>query len=115
MSSSEFPPFVKSLPQADLPVAGQRGWLLQSKSGQILFLESDVEVLVPEHSHGDEWGIVLNGKIELIIDDKTQTYTHGDTFFIPAGTKHQPHIYPGYRVVGYFADPDRYHPRSPQV
>jgi mannose-6-phosphate isomerase-like protein (cupin superfamily) len=112
MSSSEFPTFVRSLPEADLPFVGLRGWLLQSESGQVLFNESDVEVSVPEHSHGDQWGIVIDGKIELTIGDQTRTYSRGDTYFIPDRIVHRARIYPGFRAVDYFADRDRYHPRS---
>jgi phosphoglycolate phosphatase-like HAD superfamily hydrolase len=36
MKASEFPAFVRSLPEADLPFGGLRGWLLQSESGQVL-------------------------------------------------------------------------------
>jgi len=115
MKSSKFPAFVRSLPEADLPFEGLRGWLLQSDSGQILFNESDIEVSVPEHSHGDQWGVVIDGKIELTIGDLTRTYSRGDTYFIPAGTVHSALIYPGFRAVDYFADRDRYRPRSHSV
>ena len=88
-----------------------RGWLLQSESGQVLFNESDIEVSVPEHSHGDQWGVVINGSIELTSLNQTRTYSAGDTYFIPAGTEHQARIYPGFRAVDYFADSDRYRTR----
>jgi hypothetical protein len=41
MKVSQFPAFVRALPEADLPFVGLRGWLLQSESGQVLFNESD--------------------------------------------------------------------------
>jgi hypothetical protein len=62
MNVPEFPDFVPRLPEADLPFVGLRGWLLQGESGQVLFNESDVEVSVPEHSHGDPWGMVVDGR-----------------------------------------------------
>lgn len=108
MSSSEFPDFVQNLPEADLPFVGLRGWLLQSGSGQVLFNESDVEISVPEHLHGDQWGVVVDGEIELTVGDQTRTYSRGDTYFIPAGTLHRAQIYPGFRAVDYFADLDRH-------
>lgn len=108
MSSSEFPAFVQNLSEADLPFVGTRGWLLESESGQILFIESDIEAPVPEHSHGDQWGVVIDGKIELTIGEQTRTYSRGDTYFIPAGTVHCARIYPGFRAVDYFSDRDRY-------
>ena len=111
MTSSEFPPFVRSLAEAALPFDGLQGWLLQSDSGQVLFNESDIQVSVPEHSHGDQWGVVIDGEIELTIGGQTKTYGRGDTYFIPAGTVHSARIHPGFRAVDYFADRDRFTPR----
>ena len=112
MKSSEFPSFVRSLPEANLPFEGLRGWLLQSDSGQVLFNESDIEVSVPDHSHGNQWGVVIEGRIEMTIEGQTRMYSRGDTYFIPAGTAHRARIYPGFRAVDYFADQDRYRPRG---
>jgi hypothetical protein len=112
MSSSEFPAFVRRLPEADLPFAGLCGWLLQGESGQILFNESEVEVNVHEHSHGNQWGVVIDGKIDLTIGNEVRRCSRGDTYFIPAGTPHRARIYPGFRAVDYYADRDHYRPRS---
>ena len=112
MKSSEFPSFVRGLPEADLPFDGLRGWLLQSDSGQVLFNESDIEVSVPDHSHGNQWGVVVDGKIELTIGGQSRTHSRGDTYFIPAGTVHRARIYPGFRAVDYFADQGRYRARQ---
>lgn len=64
---SKFPAFVRSLPEADLPFSGLNGWLLQTERGQVLFNESEAEVFVAEHSHGDQWGIVVEGRINLTV------------------------------------------------
>ena len=107
-----FPDFVRSLPEADLPFAGLEGWLLQSDTGQVLFNESTVELSVPEHLHGDQWGVVLEGRIDLTIGDHTETFSRGDTYFIPTGVPHKAHIHPGFRAVDYFADRHRYRART---
>jgi quercetin dioxygenase-like cupin family protein len=52
--------------------------------------------------------VVIDGKIELAIDGKTRIYSRGDTYFIPAGTKHSARIHPGFRAFDFFADKDRY-------
>ncbi len=111
MSSSNFPEFVRRLPRADLPFEGLRGWLLQSDWGQVLFNESDIELSVPAHAHGSQWGTVIDGKIELTIDGKKRLYKRGDSYFIPANTTHSARIFPGFRAVDYFADKDRYQPK----
>lgn len=103
-----FPQFVRDLPEADVPFRGLRGWLLQGEAGQVLFNESDVELAVPAHTHGAQWGVVVDGRIDLTIGDQTRAYTRGQTFFIPAGVRHEARIHPGYRAVDLFADRDRY-------
>lgn len=102
---------MRALPEADLPFAGLRGWLLQSEAGQVLFNESDVDVAVPEHRHGAQWGVVIGGQISLTIGGQTQTYAAGDTYFIPAQVPHQARISPGFRAVDYFEDRARYRAR----
>ena len=110
MGLSEFPDIIRSLPQANLPFGGLRGWLLQSDAGQVLFNESEVEVSVPEHHHGSQWGVVIDGKIEVTINGQTRTYSSGDAYYIPAGTTHSARIFPGFRAIDYFADQGRYSP-----
>lgn len=111
MNSSQFAEFIRALPEADLPFAGLQGWLLQGESGQVLFMEADVDVIVPEHSHGDQWGIVVDGKIDLTIGGTPHTFTGGDSYVIPNGTPHRAHIHPGFRAIDVFADRDRYRVR----
>jgi mannose-6-phosphate isomerase-like protein (cupin superfamily) len=77
-----------------------------------MFNEADVELAVPEHSHGDQWGVVLDGRIDLTIDEIPHTFGRGDTYFIPAGSPHSARIYPGFRAIDFFADRDRYRARS---
>ena len=108
MIFQEFPAFVKNLPQADLSTDGLRGWILQSDNGQILFNEAEVELVVSEHQHGEQWGVVVSGKIELTINGVAQLYAQGDSYHIPADAIHSGKMFPGYRAINYFADRNRY-------
>ena len=108
MKTPEFPKFIQNLPEADLPVDGIRGWLLNSNNGQVLFLRADRKSIVPEHTHGDQWGIVVEGEMELTIGNKAEIYRPGNSYFIPAGTTHKAIIYKGFCALDYFADSDRY-------
>ena len=63
---------------------------------------------MPEHSHESQWGIVLEGKIDLVIEGVKRTYAKGDRYFIPAGVKHSGKIYAGYADITFFNEKDRY-------
>ncbi len=108
----EFPAFIKNLPEADIPYAGLQGRALRGDRVLAVFNEADVEVDVVEHSHGDQWGIVLEGRVDYIVAGQTQHYYAGDTYFIPAGVPHGVKFYPGSRSVDFFSDPDRYGMKS---
>jgi len=94
-----FPEPIRSLPQADIPLSGLKAYLSQSDNHQILFMKFDEDVEVPEHSHESQWGVVLEGKIDLVIEGVKRTYTKGDHVFIPKGAKHSAKIYAGYADI----------------
>ena len=71
-------------------------------------MEFAEDVELPEHSHADQWGIVLEGKIDLVMEGIKRTYTKGDHYFIPAGAKHSGKIYAGYADITFFNEQDRY-------
>lgn len=82
--SELFPDPVKNLPQADIPLQGITAYLSQADSHQIIFMEFDEDVELPEHSHENQWGVVLEGR-----------------------------IYAGYADMTFFDQPDRYKIREP--
>jgi quercetin dioxygenase-like cupin family protein len=103
-----FPEPIRSLPQADVPLRGAKAYLSQSENHQIVFWRFDEDVEVPEHSHESQWGVVLEGKIDLVIEGVKRTYTKGDRVFIPKGAKHSAKIYAGYADISFFNERDRY-------
>ena len=103
-----FPDPVRKLPQADVPLAGVTAFLSQSDSHQIVFMEFEKDVDLPEHSHAAQMGIVVQGKIELTIDGMKNTFTKGDLYHIPAGVTHSGRIFAGYADVTFFNEPGRY-------
>ncbi len=111
----DFPPFIRNFPEADIPYAGLQGWALQCDQGQVVFNEADTEVDVVEHSHGDQWGVVLEGRVDLIIGGERQHYYAGDSYFIPAGVSHGVMFHPGSRSVDVFSDRDRFSLKTPRV
>jgi len=103
-----FPEPIKNLPQADISIKGLKAYLSQADTHQILFMEFSKNVELIEHSHESQMGVVLEGKIDLVIDGIKYTYSKGERYFIPAGTKHSGKIYAGYADITFFNEPDRY-------
>lgn len=106
--SKVFPDPIVNLPEADIPLKGLKAYLSQSDTHQILFMEFEKDVELQEHSHGAQVGIVLEGRIDLVIEGKRKTYTRGDRYYIPEGVPHSGKIYAGYADITFFDEPDRY-------
>jgi quercetin dioxygenase-like cupin family protein len=103
-----FPQPIRNLPQADIPLEGVTAYLSQSDTHQILFMEFARDADLSEHAHADQVGIVLEGKIELVIDGEKHCFTKGDRYYIPEGVKHSGKIYAGYADMTFFNEPHRY-------
>ena len=105
---SIFPEPIQNLPQANIPINGINAYLSQSETHQVIFMEFECEIELPEHAHAAQIGIVLEGKIDLTIDGEKRTYIKGDRYYIPAGVKHSGRIYAGYADITFFDQHDRY-------
>lgn len=103
-----FPEIITNIPEADIPIGGVHSHLFQGKNQQFAFMSFENDVEVPEHSHEAQWGVVLDGEIELTIDGKKFTFTKGDTYFIPKDVKHSARIRKGYKDLTLFNQKDRY-------
>ncbi len=106
-----YPEFIVKLPEADLPFPGIVAHMLQGDRGQAVFFTMEPGTEVPPHSHGDQWGVVLDGEMELTIGGQTRRYRPGDSYFVPAGTIHGAKFPARTRVFDLFADVARYKPR----
>ena len=109
--SDIFPEPITSLPQADIPLEGIKAYLSQADTHQIIFMEFEKDVDLPEHTHAAQVGIVLEGRIDLTVDGDQQTFTKGDRYYIPAGVVHSGKIYAGYADITFFNESDRYSPK----
>ncbi len=102
----DFPSFVRTLPEADLGYPGLRGHVLQGERGSVLYWEAITEVALPEHCHADCWGVVVDGRMELMVDGYTRVYTRGDLYVVPPQVRHRARVFPGFRGVEHLSDPD---------
>jgi quercetin dioxygenase-like cupin family protein len=103
-----FPSPIVNLGEADIPFKGAKAYLSQGDDHQILFMEFDEDIDLQEHSHESQWAVVLEGKIEMVIDGVKNTYQKGDRYFIPSGVKHSGKIYAGYSDITFFGESNRY-------
>jgi quercetin dioxygenase-like cupin family protein len=107
-----FPEIITRLPAAELPIAGVTSYLFQGEHQQFIFMSFDEDVEVPEHSHEAQWGVVLDGRIELSISGDRRVLGKGDIYFIPKGVPHSARINRGYKDLTLFDQKDRYRPKE---
>ena len=103
-----FPSPILALPEADIPLKGAHAFLSQGKNHQILFMQFEEDIDLAEHSHEDQIGFVLEGRIDLSFDGKKHTFVKGDRFHIEKGKPHSGRIYAGYADITFFNQADRY-------
>ena len=104
-----FPDFITLLPEADMQLEGIRAWILQGEKHQLVFFEMAPSARVPEHSHDyPQWGMVIEGKMELVTDGKPRICKKGDEYLIPSHAKHYARFLSKSRVVDLFSEKSRY-------
>ncbi len=106
--SSNFPKPILELPEANILVEGAKGYLSQGEGEQVIFMEFEKDVEIPEHFHDSQWEIVVAGKVDYYEGGVKHTYIKGDSFYIPKGTKHSAKVYAGYASVAFFNQKERY-------
>jgi quercetin dioxygenase-like cupin family protein len=111
--ASGYPDVITRLPAAEIHVEGARSWILQAEASQLVFFEFEPDTKVPEHSHGyPQWGMVIDGEMELTINGNPRTCRKGTEYIIPAGAKHSAKFLSRTRVMDYFSEKNRYSPKS---
>ena len=103
-----YPDIIRNLPDANISFNGVRGKLLQGPDSQLVFIEIDPIGEVSPHSHGAQWGVVLDGEMVLTIGGVTNTYKKGDSYYIPANVVHSAVFNTKVYVIDYFDDRNRY-------
>ncbi len=100
-----FPETIRRLPYANL--AGADVYVHDADGRQVLFMEVPAghpEVLVARHTHGEEWGIVVEGEIEMTLGDRVERHPAGTVHLIPAGLPHSFRFAPGTSSIHVFGE-----------
>ena len=105
-----YPDFIKAFPSIDVPFPEDvvQTAVVQSEVGLVAFFTFLKDMKLPPHSHGAQWGTVVEGQIEFTIGGATKIYKAGDSYSIPAGVEHGALIKSGTRVIDVFEEADRY-------
>ena len=103
-----FPDIIAMHPSADIPIDGIKSHPVQAGQQQFVFMQFDKDIEVPEHSHEAQWGVVLDGEIELTIAGQKTIFKKGDTYYIDKDVKHAAKIKKGYTDLTLFNQTDRY-------
>ncbi|MEM4735041.1 MAG: cupin domain-containing protein [Candidatus Thorarchaeota archaeon] len=106
--SGGHPQSITALPRVKTSVPGVRGWVSQGDTSQVVFFEIDAGVSIPAHSHCEQFGVIIEGELNLKIGDRVKTYRAGDSYHIPSGVIHSAEFRSFVRVIDFFADPHRY-------
>jgi quercetin dioxygenase-like cupin family protein len=104
------PDFINALPGVALPISEDKvsARAIRSDRGLAVFFTIHEDLELPLHSHGDQWGTVLQGEMTLTIGGETKVYRPGDSYFIPAGVEHGAKLPAGAVILDVFAEADRY-------
>ncbi|KAB1159456.1 cupin domain-containing protein [Tenacibaculum aiptasiae] len=102
------PEIIDRHPSAIIPLEGVTSKLIQAGNQQFIFMEFENDAEVPTHSHNAQWGIVLDGEMELTIDGKPRLLKKGDSYFIEKDVLHSAKIKAGYKDLTLFDQADRY-------
>jgi quercetin dioxygenase-like cupin family protein len=108
MEKEIYPKMITKLPEAEIPLEGVKGWLLQGINKRVVFFDIEPNASIPEHSHGEQWGVVVNGEAELMVNGVKKICRKGDTYPIPAGAVHSVTFRTRFKTINFFAEVDRY-------
>ena len=112
MEKKIYPQMITELPEVEIPFNGVKGWLLQGIDKQVVFFDIETIASIPEHSHGEQWGVVVDGEAELVVGGVKKILRRGDTYHIPPGVPHSVTFRTRLKAIDFFAEPNRYKPKS---
>ena len=103
---------LSQLPEAKVAFEGARAWIMQSESNQLVFFEFEAGMNLPDHNHTyPQWGMVMEGEMELRLDGKPRICKGGDEYLIAANVMHGAKFIKRTRVMDFFSEKDRYTPK----
>lgn len=87
-----FPEIISQHPPVDIHIDGLTSHLVQAGQQQFVFMHFDKDCEVSEHSLEAQWGVVLDGTMELTIVGQKRILTKGYSYFIEKDIRHSAKI-----------------------
>ena len=85
--TTSYPDFIKDFPRADVPMEGVQAYLLnQPGVGQAVFFDLPAGMVLPQHSHDAQWGIVIDGELDFNLEGDIQRRKKGRFLLHPQGS-----------------------------
>ena len=110
---SGYPDVITQLAEAQIAFEGAKAWIHQAESSQLVFFQFEAETDLPAHSHRyPQWGIVIEGEMEMKIGERPRIFKKGDEYLIPAGATHSAKFFSRTRVMDLFSEKSRYKPKQ---
>ena len=103
---------IEKLEDIDISLPGINGKLFQGQGMQAVFFTANGPGEIPAHHHQAQWGVMLEGEVEMTVDGKMQIVRRGDSYFIPAGSVHSIRILSPMKALDFFDEPERYKPKK---
>ena len=108
-----YPEVITRLPEAELQFEGAKAWILQAEASQLVFFQFQPGRCLPSHCHTyDQWGLVIDGEMELTVAGEPRIFKKGDEYLVPAGSMHSAKFPCLTRVMDYFSEKKRYSPKQ---
>ena len=106
----QLPDFINAFPRLAIPLPEDQvsARAIRSDAGLTVFFTFHKDVSLPAHSHGPQWGSVLQGRVDLTIDGETRSYGRGESYYIQSGVEHAVFVPAGTVAIDVFEEADRY-------
>lgn len=99
---------LETLPEVDGYFEGGKAWLLQGTTHQVVFIKAAQDVAADEHEHEEQWGIIVDGEVEMTIDGEPRKLSSGDAVHIPPFVRHSGKALAGGFGIDIFHQVDRF-------
>lgn len=94
----------------DLENEGTKSKIIHAGNQQFIFIEHNKDLYFPPHSHVNaEWGICIEGEMDIEIDGVMHYIRKGDHFFVDSNVLHSAQVRAGYKAMLLVDGDERYH------